>query len=562
MAARESRDVSGCWTSGTPRHASRGDSRMARALRLVATRASILSVVALLSGICTVVRVHAQTAGTAAASPTPSANSPSTLQVQNLQEQIDSLRTEQSSLHDFVSWLLIPLGITVSVIGAGGVLGFVLSVRGESRTGELHDVRLTGELAAQARAEQSHASFLEASQKTLTLVNDTLTLAKDANERAARTMAQRAEQNQKEIDARAHALVREAFQLTDFKTKTFKIFVEAPEIKSELDELASRLSSIEGYLDLQHIALTPACFFVKGMARHLRQEARRAIEDLERATEAEGRRSRNLVIAAHYWMGYESNNLRRFSQAANSFKRALELEQKGSAQYFELRRIKLESDFFELARAFRASQLNGTAKQSSSALIKPLERQLNDVLKEAKAADDTGGVSGGILTLHGNILTWAARNTEDERVAHELLTQAVAVFPETGASIWANFGRLDAQSELGHEIDDDDWQGVVWDAVARTSVRTEPRSLALLHETSLIALSKQRTPREWESTYRALKEALAKVDASLTLYSQREKYNVPRDEFDREVEALHATMLARQPGAPSTPTPGDETVVA
>jgi hypothetical protein len=114
--------------------------------------------------------------------------------------------------------------------------------------------------------------------------------------------------------------------------------------------------------------------------------------------------------------------------------------------------------------------------------------------------------------------------------------------------MWSAFGKLDAQRGLGESVPDAEWQRVVWDALARTSIRTEARSLALLHETALIALLSQQNERvtESESSYRALKEALGKVDASLSLYSQQEKRNVARDEYDDEVEALFARMTARQ----------------
>jgi hypothetical protein len=143
------------------------------------------------------------------------------------------------------------------------------------------------------------------------------------------------------------------------------------------------------------------------------------------------------------------------------------------------------------------------------------------------------------------MLTWAANHSSETAVA-KILEDAVLLFEKAGSGIWADFGRLEAMARLATYVPDDEiWQKIVNKAAARTSVRTEPRSLALLHETALIALLHQERAVEWQSTFRSLNEALGKVDASLTLYSQQEKRNVQRTEFEREVVTLQENLISK-----------------
>lgn len=92
--------------------------------------------------------------------------------------QIELVEKHVDDVRDYVQLLLWPIGILLAVLTIGGALSVVFSIRDQRRVSQLHELTVTGELASQRRSEQSFSSFLDESQKTLTLVNDTLRLAK------------------------------------------------------------------------------------------------------------------------------------------------------------------------------------------------------------------------------------------------------------------------------------------------------------------------------------------------------------------------------------------------
>ena len=120
------------------------------------------------------------------------------------------------------STLLVPVGLLITLIAGGSVIGVVATLRSERRAAQLHDLAVSFETATQQRAEQVHVSFLDASQKTLTLVNDTLALAKEASERAARTMALKAHQSLDSVDENARDV------LDNLRGSGYKRVVEEP----------------------------------------------------------------------------------------------------------------------------------------------------------------------------------------------------------------------------------------------------------------------------------------------------------------------------------------------
>ena len=112
---------------------------------------------------------------------------------EELEESVQELRQEVRDLRDERNYLFIALGILVSILVAGSLVGITTAFRSEARLQEAHRVALTGESASQTRAEEAHVTFLDSSQRTLSLVNDTLELAKEASEQAAHTMEARVE---------------------------------------------------------------------------------------------------------------------------------------------------------------------------------------------------------------------------------------------------------------------------------------------------------------------------------------------------------------------------------
>lgn len=459
-----------------------------------------------------------------------------TLQVERTSSELELLRGELGRAR----WFFTLAAIILALFAVGGVtIGWVISFRAEGRAMQMHELSVSSQTSARLQAEQTHASVLEASQRTLTLVNDTLELAKEANAAAARTMRLKAEQSLEEIDSHARDVLISPLQGNDFK-----VVVENAGLRSSLREAASDLLSIEGYLQLQGIDFTPVCYFLKGMERHLRQEPRVAIRNLREA--AQRSRDRDLTAFALYWVGYELNNLGQFRAAADTFRRALDGEVPSNPRYFELKRIELESRFFE-----RAAELGKEKRELGDAEIEgatqDLVHQLRDLIDGVPQSAEFRGVREGTHRTWGNVLSWAGRNAASAGSRESSFREAMNQFAAAGSRLYSVFGLLEAKQALwrltkasGCEVNPSDYEQVIKEAYDQLSIRTEPRTLALLNETRLIAHYRREGSAALASVYRELMTALNAVDPTITVYSQLDKRNIPWDQFQEEVRTLYA----------------------
>lgn len=453
-----------------------------------------------------------------------------------VEQRLDALDRRTDHLDDFDNKILLPLSVLVGLLTAGGVVGLVTSLRYERRQSQLHELGVGGEMAAQARAEQSHVSFLAGSQQTLTLVNDTLTLAKQASDRAAEAMEQQAKDSLSDIDMRAKSVLDRVYLERDFKA------IVKPNVRHDLVEIAHDLASIEGYLKLQGMRLNPRCFFVKGLERHLRPEPRSAIRNFLAAQTDE---DRNLTAHALFWAGYISNNRGEYRQALDSFSRAQDLAEPEGPQRIDLERIHIETRFFERAAA--------PAPESRRDHIADLEHDLRSVLDRVDPkSPDLAHVRAGCRTTLANLLVWVGRLSPLERapneplsgVEREALEAAVQLFEEAaaeeppGRDLWPLFGALQIKAALGQATDRSNWSYVLKEAEAQRGGRVERRTQALLYETILISLA-QLHPDDWEGRRHVrsdLRTALSELDEDTTVYSQWQKRNVSLRVFEKELD--------------------------
>jgi tetratricopeptide (TPR) repeat protein len=455
----------------------------------------------------------------------PSSTTDVNAELSDVNNRIDSL----------YSTLLLPVGLLITLIAGGSFIGVVATLRSERRAAQLHDLAVSSETATQLRAEQVHVSFLDASQKTLTLVNDTLALAKEASERAARTMALKAHQSLDSVDENARDV------LDKLRGSGYKRVVEEPQMRSDLLEVAHELASIEGYLQLQDIELTPACFFVKGMERHLKQEARLAIRYLREAVQRS--KDRDLSTLAQFWIGYEANNRGEYSHAIEAFRRAAESETRSTSRYFELCRILIESRFFEYATQSGASDVADNGVDDFAIELAKLEKEIPN------AGKDFETVRRNILTTHGTLLHHAGVRAESDERRESCLRQSIECFTAAGDGLWATFGGLEAKVALNGVVSSEDnerYQEVIEIAVEQLSRRLEPRSLTLLHATRLISEIRQKKEiAEVDGTFRDLLTALTTVDRGMTVYSQFQRHNISWEAFKDEAQSFYMEYSGR-----------------
>jgi tetratricopeptide (TPR) repeat protein len=456
------------------------------------------------------------------------------------------LSQRQDDLSSDLELVLIPVSILVALITAGGIVGTVFSFRSEARAGQLHDLQVAGESSQQARTEETHAVLLDASQKTLTLVNDTLKLARDASDRASKALSERAERMLAEITEDATDLFTTARWSREFETSHYKHILDDAHIRHEINDLSQRLGAIEGYLRLEDIPLTASAYLVKGLNHHLRQDEKRSIQNFDNAIEAKDPSGDRIIKQyAYYWMGHACTNIGLYRRAIDIFRTARSFADKPTLADYELARRAEESTFYELVNSHLE---RGEGSDTASDIVEA-ERLIHNLGELSAAARKSGvTVAAEALTLsQGNIWTWIARvrggRSADTKRAWRNASDSYKV---AGEALWARFGLLEARAALSpNSIVVKDYARIERDADRLAHDRAEPRSKTLLLLGTVLCMRRRKRGRaadaELRSAMRHLIDAFSEVDGSLTLYSEYWKANVSRAQFiTTELDPIHA----------------------
>jgi len=441
---------------------------------------------------------------------------------------------------------MTPLSLLIGILALGGSLGIVFSIRDQRRVSQLHELTIAGEQGAQRRSEDSYATFIDASQKTLALVNDTLQLAKEATQRANQTMTLRAERSLTGIAEQAQDLLDKVLY-GDFK----RIVVESS-LRTALEVLAKELSAIEGYLSLQAIPIRPECVFVQGMSRHLQNDASGALR-LLRQVGQEGV-SRDLRCLAQYWIAYLHNNRGAYREAAEVFRASQQNLPADSPRFIELERIAWETEFFLAAQGCSSTD---TAVREA-AVKGPVEQLEKLALKAQSDLTRYEKVSQSIAATRGNILSWIAAVQNKgvyNQARRQCLIDAKSLYAQAGAGMFAKFGICESRYYLGEVVVAAEYSQIEQDAMEYLRSRREPRNTANLHETILIARYRQRS--NGASVNDSLREAYGRVQAAIgdivdeetTIFSQFEKRNISQQEFAAEVRRFYESCSEAPPSS-------------
>ncbi len=273
--------------------------------------------------------------------------------VRELHSSIEGAERRTANLENILlPWVLLPLTVLVALLASGGVVGLVFSFKTEKR------------------ARESHDSLFRGSQETITLVNETLQLAKDASEQAATTMSHKAREGMMELDRAVRDMLKSVHE-----TRDFKAIVKHDASRQALADVARSITSSERMLHAQEIELTPHCLFAKGLDLYLHSAPRAAIDCLQAVpTDSE----HELSALALFWAGYESNNIGEFDNAIECFDRARGqyLRHTYQAQHFELRRCEIQAHFFDTA--WNESEDSGSRRLQVANLV----QELTDVIAE------------------------------------------------------------------------------------------------------------------------------------------------------------------------------------
>jgi hypothetical protein len=211
-------------------------------------------------------------------------------------EKIGELTEDLEDSEKNFDRILIPVTVLIGILALGGGLGIVFSIRDQRRVSQLHELTVTGEVSSQRRSEQSYASFLEQSQTTLSLVNDTLELAKEATDRATKSVEEKTEQKRDAIEERAQRLM-----LGVFNSNEFELVVVDPERREELHAIGREVRTLEGQMGLQDVELKDYAKFVKALDQFLLDETEAALQALQLA--AQSAVVGDLQRFIEYWLG-------------------------------------------------------------------------------------------------------------------------------------------------------------------------------------------------------------------------------------------------------------------
>lgn len=430
-----------------------------------------------------------------------------------LERKVEILERQVNTL----STVMIVVGSVLGIFLALGTVGSIYSLWSfERRASESHKVGIRGEEGAQKRAAEVHQGFLEGSKTTLDLVNATLTLAKEASERAAHFLEEKAREALDSLDSEAKALLATVPGGED------RALVADQRRRSSLMSLAQKLSGFEinRFILPRDIKLTPPCMFVRGMEYHLKQQFDDALAYWRQVALDEGA-EKSLRSLAWYWIGYEYNNLGNFPQAVSSFEQALS-HSEGSRSY-ELQRILIESRFFR--------------KEEPKDLVPSLEMLLKKIENEPQSEElekrrrRICGTLGNILHVIGE----EGRKAQDLDEANRQFQRAAHYFSEASErDKWARFGLAEAlfrggQVQVARTMFE---TSVLSDAQREGIDRMEPRTKVLARVTEMICYIRVPKLRDrLAHMHSQVLESLGDVDERLTVYSQVQRRNVFRDEF-------------------------------
>jgi hypothetical protein len=360
--------------------------------------------------------------GASEGSPSPAASKPSAKEVteqgeeiQGEQARIHKLTKEVEKNNTITSAILAPIAVLVGILALGGSLGIVFSVRDQRRVSQLHELTVSGEVLTQRRAEQSYASFFEQSQTTLSLVNDTLKLAKEANEQATHSMDQRAKEQVAAIGEKGDELLEPIFIDGDFEE-----ILDKAKYRNAVHAIGDELQSVEGLLRLQGVTLPRHLKFIKALAQFLDDDTEGALNALRQiAYDGSGGELHHFIL---FWLGYLSTTVGDYEEAVRIFSEDESGLQTDDTERFQLDCIIAETHFFERAKALREEKMGEDSKVPGHET--PLERLravaylLDDLARVACAvakSDDTRHrhhVSLEVARTRADIYAWIAYDPE------------------------------------------------------------------------------------------------------------------------------------------------------
>jgi tetratricopeptide (TPR) repeat protein len=445
--------------------------------------------------------------------------------IEKLIEDIQDLKTQNAVLtktFDTFSTFFSIFGVIISTILIFGTIASGVSWnRDRKRSNETYSLAIKKE---QESSEKDREIFSQ-SMVTLTLVNQTLELAKDASKRAYKATHDKLNKKHKTLEKEAKDLLEESKA-----DENFKVLVEDSTVRSNLLALASVIMSLQTNLDMleEEVDLLPHCCFIRGMEFHLKQHFELAIK-YWKLVKNQVNIPKPLRIMALYWIGYEQNNLAKYEDAALNFGLASDFAKK--PMDYELKKMKIESKLFDISNYTREN------------ILPEIESLYYKIKKEAdskefnKIKSNVGLILGNIYFQLGNDLSES--NSKKSTWYYEKAKDTFDKIPVKNKWIWFGYGEScyklgdhqEAEKILSEEV-----RNVV---EFEYSKRLEPRTKVLCQTTILICSMRiKKFHKNVDSIHLLIRTILGDVNERLTLYSQLHNRNVPKKQFLEDLNKL------------------------
>ncbi len=449
------------------------------------------------------------------------------------------------SLEDTKNLLNIILGFLAVFLAFSSGVSFFGFYKAEKRESQLHNYTVDAILSSRAGADEANRRenviFTE-SQRTLSLVNDTLTLATDASRRASKSLELRLIKTLNDLERSSKSIVEKSLAFDDDKNLTID-----KDVCSEIHRIGRKIEGLENNLIIledSHIELMPYCNFIRGADSYLSEQYDQAIDYWDNVVYSSNSDPK-LKSLSYFWIGYIHNNLGDFTAALNNFKKAQELAV--DSRKYELIRIQLETRFFNgespeiVIHEFNnlLTYIDNDNSQESNLTLHGRKKKIQTTL-------------GNIYYQYGNEISKNEYYQKSKDIFGTLLG-----LDENGDTLkqldkidnnkkdrdkWIIFGYAESLFKLGEKkhLAKDIFKRIVFHLAENEFLnREEKRTKVLAKTTQLICVLRSgEDDVVIRNTKSQVDSALSGVDKRLTIYSQFQRRNVRRDVFREDLNKL------------------------
>lgn len=472
--------------------------------------------------------------------------------VLKLENEIESLNKILESYNYRLNLILAFFAVLLTLGTGFSIFGFIRNEKRESQVHKLAIGSFQENRSNVSEARKKENEIFTESQRTLALVNDTLSLATDASRRASKSLENRFRSSINKLEGESRYVIESSKAYDDDKNLTTDkdTCTEIHRIGRKIEGLEENLIMLED----SQIAFKPHCNFIKGTHSYLSEEFKQAIEYLENVVVSQDAENR-LKSLSYFWIGYIHNNLGDFNPAISSFKKAREFAI--DSRKYELSRIQLETRFFNgenpkpIIEEFKKLLTlfdNDTSEESTLTLAARktrIQTTLGNIYYQlANQTNDDGNERKCFYSESKNIFKELLNLDETKDVLNQIYSLDNT---KKDKSKWIIFGYAESLYQLGDkkELAKEIFKKIIYHLAENEFWnREEKRTKVLAKTTQLICVIRAEEDKiTISNTKSQVDSALNSVDKQLTIYSQLQRRNVKGDIFRDDLDKLQSGRI-------------------